>query len=73
MKIKENAINDFNELIKNSWTYNRMTKEEKLKWNEVLSNCFDINGSYDQRIHCLHKVYTAFLIGIGYTGWKWRE
>lgn len=75
-KIKENVFNNFIEMIKKSWTYNRMTTEEKSKCINVLTSnriIEDIKGTYIQRWNALNCVYYGFLIGIGYETFSWRE
>lgn len=77
MKDKSNVLYDFNKMIENSWTYGKMTKEEKDTYNHI----FNINsqamesvkGTYEQRWKILQTFYSIFLAGIGYTGWNWRE
>ena len=68
-KNKDFVFTDYLEMIKNSWTYARMTKEEKEKIQEILTNGRikeDIKGTYKQKYRALNAVYHAFLIGIGY-------
>ena len=75
-KIKENAMNDFLEMIKKSWTYKKMSEKEVIKLNDIFQWCIDqkmIIGSYKQRINILHCIYESFLNGLGYNGWNWRE
>ena len=74
-KAKENALSDFMELTRHSWTYQRMTEEEKTRCEKALRSAasLDIQGSYSQRYGALNGVYYAFLLGIGYTGALWRE
>ena len=74
---KENALVSFLAMICKSWTFERMTQEEK-------ENCINallwpaeqgiVRGTYDARFYILHAVYAAFLAGLGYTGGgSWRE
>ena len=76
-KTKENAIILFDEMIKQSWTYAKMTKEEQEKWLQVLydtsrtENC--LKGNFYQRWDILNAIYSAYLIGIGYTDFNWRN
>lgn len=75
MKIKENALKDYEEMIKKSWTYEKMTKEEKERLHNLLYHNTTINslkGTYNQRWEILHSVYYAYLIGLGYNP-TWRE
>ena len=77
MRNKDNVIFDFNEMIFKSWTFEKMTKKEQDKW------CIDIisdirtkdalKGNYNQRWEILQAIYHAYLIGIGYSGYGWRE
>lgn len=75
-KVKENAWNDFLEIVKNSWTFKKMAKEEKERWNNTIENIRIINnlkGNYKQRIEFLNCIYFAYLDGLGYSGFDWRE
>lgn len=73
---KENALHDYYNMIRKSWTYNRMIKKEK----ETLEHwIYDeqtkkiVKGSYKQRIEKLNLLYSVFLAGLGYNGFNWRE
>ena len=75
MKDKNNVIDDYNKMIMFSWTYEKMTNDEKNRWNDILnhtriSKC--LRGNYDSRWDILNAIYHAYLIGIGYTDFKWR-
>lgn len=73
---KELAIHNFKVMIEQSWTYGKMTKEERINWEKVLSDVRTITclkGSYDTRWNILHALYMSYLIGIGYDGFAWRE
>lgn len=75
MRNKNNVFADYLEMIKNSWTYARMTEEEKEKIQELLTSGRikeDVKGTYKQRWQALNGVYYAFLIGIGYDNFDWR-
>lgn len=72
---KENAINDFIDMIKHSWTYEKLTKQEKYKLVEVFNNirvskC--LKGTYKQRYDILQAIYMSFLYGVGYNDFNWR-
>ena len=72
-KSKEQAQADYIAMIRNSWTFQRMTQEEQEKAINAL-HCPDmLQGSYRQRWYTLEAVYRAFLLGIGYDGADWRE
>lgn len=76
MKNKENAIKDFADMIEKSWTYAKFTKKEIENWNKIINfiqNTKEVKGTYEQRWDALHTIYYAYLIGIGYKGWNWRE
>lgn len=74
---KELALNDFCAMIRNSWTYARMTDEEQARCIEALQCVEDFNalkGTAAARWNLLHAVYSAFLSGLGYTSsTEWRE
>lgn len=75
MKNKDFVFTDYLEMIKKSWTYARMTKEEREKIQEILTSGRikeDIKGTYQQRRQALNSLYYAFLIGIGYDNTDWR-
>lgn len=75
-KIKENTLIDFKEMIFNSWTFNKMTPDEKKKCFETLDNIQTQNtlkGTYKQRWVILQAIYSAYLNGLGYTDINWRE
>lgn len=72
-KPKEQAQADYITMIRNSWTFQRMTQKEQEKAIKEL-HCPDmLQGSYKQRWYTLEAVYRAFLLGIGYDGAYWRE
>lgn len=71
-------IYNYKEFLKKSWTYERMTKAEK----EVFENIFslsnrqlvdNLSGKENQKKMTLNIIYSAFLAGIGYNGFSWRE
>ena len=72
---KENAVNDyFENVTKKSWTWNRMTNEEKDRFTEFLSEWKDkIKGNVKARREQFCMIYSAFLEGLGYSGFMWRE
>ena len=76
MKNKEQAIEDFIQMIKESWTYQRLTKKEQdnfishLYWERTSKI---IKGSYLERYNLLNDLYWFYLLGIGYTDFTWRE
>ena len=73
---KENAIKNFFEMTKKSWTYGKLTEEEKLQFEKTLEAVpvqEAIKGTYNQRWKVLQAVYMAFLNGCGYNDFNWRE
>ena len=73
---KENAVNDFVEMIERSWTFDRLTEDERERW--VASVKFAVNagaivGTYVTRWAILQAMYNCFLQGVGYTSSLWRE
>lgn len=74
-KIKENAAQDFFEMIKKSWTWERLTEKEKDQFLEAFdtvvyswSNSGDrvIKGTYRDRWKVCNAMYHMFLAGVGY-------
>lgn len=72
-KPKEQAQADFITMIRNSWTFQRMTQKEQEKAVEALHCPEGLQGSYRQRWSAYQMIYRAFLLGIGYDGAQWRE
>lgn len=75
-KNKENTLQDFYNMILNSWTYNKLTKEEINKFDELMEHTRTqdaLKGTYNQRWEILQAIYGAFLYGCGYNGPRWRD
>ena len=73
---KELALYDFKVMIENSWTYGKMTSEEKDNWERVLNDIRTITclkGNYNTRWNILQAIYMSYLICIGYNSFNWRE
>ena len=73
---KENALNNFYEMIKQSWTYAKLTEHEKAQFKIVLysrqvEKC--LKGTYKQRWEILQAIYSSFLMALDYTPIGWRE
>ena len=66
---KENACMDYYDVVKNSWTWERLTEEERKNFMLRLSE-FDcsgyIKGSYDYRWEQCKMLYSMFLTALGY-------
>lgn len=73
MKNKENALSDFAEMIKSSWTFQRMTEEEQARCFDALHGHEKLRGNYRQRWDWLHDIYNAYLLGLGYDDFNWRD
>ena len=68
----ENVVYDFFDEVSKSWTWERLTDDEK----ERFKNCIyfsGIKGTARQRVEMLNMVYAAFLQGVGYEPIGWRE
>lgn len=74
---KENALQDFISMIKKSWTYAKLTNDEKENLNIAFSDLRVANalrGNYKQRWDILHSIYASFLYGVGYRNEvNWRS
>lgn len=76
-KNKENAFTDAVRNFKKSWTYARLTEDER----KGLDNSFSfvekqnlLCGTYTQRWRQMNAIYCAFLYGCGYNNdMNWRE
>ena len=75
-KQKELSLFDFICLIEKSWTYDKLTKEERkqlyLTFNSERTR-EALKGTYKQRWDILQAIYGAFLAGVGYDDYAWRE
>lgn len=68
----QNTIEEyFQTIIKKSWTWQRLTEEEKAKFINL--NFDNIKGTKTQRILLFNDIYHAFLTGLGYEPIGWRE
>lgn len=75
MKDKNNAYADYMEMIRNSWTYGKLTPAEAARLEAALENMNRYNrvvGSYNARWEQLQAMYELFLAGVGYSGPAWR-
>lgn len=66
----------FKNNICKSWTYTRLTKEEKERLKKVFfckqtEDC--IKGRIEQKWRILGAIYHSFLMGLNYTSIGWRE
>lgn len=68
-RIKENVFVDFYDMIRKSWTYQKLTEKEQNKLAYIIFNkrtSDDIKGTYKQRWGALNALYYAFLIALDY-------
>ena len=75
-KNKENAQTDWTDMIVKSWTWEKLTREERKKFGDELSKETTkkiISGTYEQRWETLNTLYSMFLEGCGYNGGNWRD
>ena len=76
---KEQAAADFLEMIRGSWTYERLTEDEASQLERFLEELASpdgeraVRGSYKDRWRELNNVYHAFLLGCGMRGGKFRD
>ena len=73
---KEYVIQDYQQMIYKSWTYEKMTQQEKYQWAEALDHVRitdTLKGTYKQRWDTLQAIYHVYLLGLGYDGPNWRD
>lgn len=63
--------NYFETVIKKSWTWAKLTQQEKENFIEL--NFDLITGTAKKRKAIFNLVYHAFLVGLGYKPTGWRE
>lgn len=72
MKYSNAVENYFQNVIKKSWTWQKLTQEEQQRFIDM--DVFDkIKGTDKQRVEWLITIYTAFLSALGYKPIGWRE
>lgn len=59
-------------VIKHSWTWERLTQDERMRFVDCL-DLREVTGSESTRKRTMQCIYRAFLAGLGYDGFKWRE
>lgn len=72
---KENVIKNFIEMIKVSWTYEKLTSSEKDNFEEVIYSERTkraLKGTYIQRWEILQAIYMSFLMALNYEPLGWR-
>ena len=74
--VKENAIEEFKKMTEKSWTYEKMTSEEKRNWQRVINSSRlekAVKGTFYHRWEILQAVYESYLYALGYEHGLWRE
>lgn len=72
MKYSNAVENYFQDVIKKSWTWQKLTEEEQQRF--IGMNVFDkIKGTDKQRIEWFNTIYHSFLVGLDYKAIGWRE
>lgn len=72
MKYSSVVEDYFQNVIKKSWTWDRLTEEEQKRFIDI--DVFDrIKGSDKMRVEWLNTVYRSFLSALGYKPSGWRE
>ena len=70
------VVNYFQDAIKKSWTWNKLTEEEQQRFVDMVieDNIFDrIKGKDKTRIEWFNTIYHSFLFALGYKSIGWRE
>ena len=64
--------NYFQEVIKKSWTWQKLTEEERKRFIDM--NVFDrIKGNDKTRVEWLNTIYHSFICALAYKPIGWRE
>jgi hypothetical protein len=72
MKYSNAVENYFQNVIKKSWTWQKLTEEEQQRFIDM--NVFDkIKGTDKQRVEWFNTIYHSFLVGLDYKPIGWRE
>ena len=72
---KENALTEWSSEIKKSWTWARLTEQERERFeNCIFCEAFKkaLRGKYLQRWEMMNRVYSVFLAGVGCDSIDWR-
>lgn len=77
-KNKDNAVVDFMEMTRKSWTWARLTDEERSRFEKMIAGetgmanrC--IKGAFNHRWEILNALYESFLAALDYKAFGWRE
>jgi hypothetical protein len=76
-KVKENAYSDWFDMIFKSWTWEKLTDNERTVFVDQMDswcNCRGLLiGTYKQRWEILNEMYHIYLLGVGYDSPNWRD
>ena len=73
------TLNEYKEMIKASWTYAKFTENEKETWENIINSDRILkainNGKFKKETiwNILSGVYYAYLLGLGYNNYNWRD
>lgn len=73
---KESAFSEYITVIQQSWTWDRLTEQERERCMNTMNWVRDQNilrGNFEARWDILQAVYAAFLDGVGCKPFGWRE
>lgn len=73
---KETAIEKYYHNVTVSWTYARLTEQEKAKFKELIFSPrvkAGVKGTLSQRWNILDAIYYSFLMALDYKPIGWRE
>lgn len=76
MRSKEEAFNMFVEMIEKSWTYTKLSKQERINLSTTFNNVEKyLKGNFKQRWETLQLIYEAFLNALCFCEnvVNWRE
>lgn len=72
MKCSGVVENYFQNVIKKSWTWRRLTEEEKQRFEDM--DVFErIKGNDETKIEWLGTIYLSYIDALGYKPIGWRE
>lgn len=75
MKDKNAAIDCYLKIIYKSWTWDKLTEEERNRFIDQIDFIIrsgHIKGNFARRCMIMGDLYSMFLYGIGYTNENWR-
>ena len=72
MKCSNVVENYFHNVIKHSWTWKRLTEEERQRF--INMDVFErIRGDEQTKIEWLCTIYASYIVALGYKPVGWRE